>query len=494
MRVNDARAPSVHLLMLAHTFRGALRGLAVALAFAPAALAAQGGDTLRLSLLDAVTRVLLSSDESRLANAQVAVADAQVTAARASGLPQLRLNGNYQQVLQNARAQIVGQVFNQSYVYASNLNVQQALFQGGRIVAASQAAARIEAAAVLTREETRAQLAVDIQRLYLNAVFTARIADIQATNLLLADERLAQVEQFERAGRASRYDLLRARVERANLEPMLRQAENERALAELELRRLLNIPASQPLALVTELDAVRVRSLAAVPLDDAAAEAGLRASVQAAELTASARRAGIRVARADLLPTLNAGFTFGYLALPTSPAFPSRGGLRANEFCPDPSGADSARTCQNNGWFPDRSFNITLSWPLFDGLRAKGQIDLAQAQSRIADLQAQQAREQASLDVQRARAEFARARAVASARETTVREAEEAYELASLRLTRGVGTQLEVSDAQFALLTARTTDARAVFDLYLAVADLARARAEPIPLPDGTTVSTRLAR
>jgi outer membrane protein TolC len=60
-----------------------------------------------------------------------------------------------------------------------------------------------------------------------------------------------------------------------------------------------------------------------------------------------------------------------------------------------------------------------------------------------------------------------------------------------LRLARGVGTQLEVSDAQLALLRARSTDARAVFDLYLAVAELARVRAEPIPLPDGSTVPIR---
>jgi outer membrane protein TolC len=454
--------------MLSYTIRGALRGLAAALVLVPAALAAQTGDTLRLSLEDAVGRVLRSSDEARLANAQVEVANAQVTVARAVGLPQLRLNGSYQQVLKNARADIVGSLFRQNYVYNTNLNLQQALFQGGRIVAASQAASRVEEAAERTREETRAQLAVDIQRVYLNAVFAARIADIQATNLTIADDRLAQVEQLERAGRSSRYEVLRARVERANLEPVLRQAESDRALAELELRRLLNLPTTQPLSLVTELDAAKVRALAT---STATGPAGVRA-----ELTARARRAGIRVARADLLPTLNAGFTTGYLALPESPAFPTR-------F----DGMD-------NGWFPDRNFNVTLSWPLFDGLRAKGQIDLAQAQSRVADLQAQQAKEAASIDVQRAQAELARALAVASARETTVREAEEAFELASLRLARGVGTQLEVSDAQFALLTARSTDARAVFDLYLAVAELARVRAEPIPLPDGTTVSTRATR
>ncbi len=477
--------------MRALSLRGALGWvaalLAIATLLAPALGAQQRADTLRLTLEDAVARALRSSDESRIADAQVELAEAAVTSARAAGLPQLRMNGSYQQVLKNARAEIVGALFNQNYVYSSNLNVQQAIFQGGRIFAASQAAARSEQAAELTRDETRALLAVSLQAVYLNVLFTARIAEIQANNLRLADERLAQTEQLATAGRASRYDVLRARVERANLEPQLRDAEAARVAAELDLRRLLNLPPEQPLALTTTLDATRVRAMAA-----AAANLGQpneRAIVKAAELAASARRASIRVARADLLPTFTAGFTFGYLALPETPGFPTIGGDRGNEFCAP--GAPPTQRCQNNGWFPDRNFNIVMSWPLFDGLRAKGQIDLAQAQTAIAELQAQQTREAASLEVVQARAELARAQAVADAQATTVQEAEEAFELAALRLDRGIGTQLEVSDAQLALLRARTTDARATFDLYLAVAELARVRAEPIPLPDGSTVSIR---
>jgi outer membrane protein TolC len=72
-----------------------------------------------------------------------------------------------------------------------------------------------------------------------------------------------------------------------------------------------------------------------------------------------------------------------------------------------------------------------------------------------------------------------------------VNEAEEAFELATLRFNRGIGTQLEVSDAQLALLTARSTEARATFDLFLAVAEHARVRAEAIPLPSGERIAVR---
>ena len=62
-------------------------------------------------------------------------------------------------------------------------------------------------------------------------------------------------------------------------------------------------------------------------------------------------------------------------------------------------------------------------------------------------------------------------------------EADEAFRIASLRFERGLATQLEVSDAQLLLLTARTNAARATIDYYLAAAELARARGVDVPLP-----------
>jgi outer membrane protein TolC len=40
-----------------------------------------------------------------------------------------------------------------------------------------------------------------------------------------------------------------------------------------------------------------------------------------------------------------------------------------------------------------------------------------------------------------------------------------------------------VSDAQLALLTAQSNEARAVYDVHLAAAELARALGRPIPVP-----------
>ena len=99
-------------------------------------------DTLRLSIEEAVSRAVRQSDETRLSAAQLEVTEAQITTARAAGLPQLRLNGAYTQVIENARANIVGSVFAQAFTYNTNANLSQTIFQGGRIFAGTRAAAR----------------------------------------------------------------------------------------------------------------------------------------------------------------------------------------------------------------------------------------------------------------------------------------------------------------------------------------------------------------
>ncbi|MBK6486973.1 MAG: TolC family protein [Gemmatimonadetes bacterium] len=470
-------------------------GVAAWLLATPAVLSAQRAgavpapatDTVRLSIDEAVTRVLRESDESQLAAAQVDIAEAQVTSSRAAGLPQLRLAGNYSQVIKNARAEIVGAIFGQNFNYSSNLNLSQSIFQGGRIFAGARAAGDVRRSARFTVAETRARLSVDVQRAYLTALLQRELEAIQTRNIELAVARIGLVEQLQGAGRASRYDVLRARVERTNLEPTLLQSRAARELADIELRRLLNLPAFRPLSLTSEIDTAALRTVVQGVARDSSPDP-VRASERAAQMTLDARGEGVRVARADLMPTISTFIQTGYTALPSNNGFPTVWGNASNANCP--AGSLPTRVCQNNGWFPDRTFGVQVQWPLFDGLRAKGNIDLAQAQQRVARLQLAQEREQVAVERARARAEFVRAEASYDAQRENVGEADEAFRIASLRFERGLATQLEVSDAQFLLLTARTNAARATIDYYLAAAELARARGVDIPLPP-TRPSTR---
>ena len=458
--------------------------IAAALAAFAGPIAAQRQDTLALTLEDAVRLALRVGDEARLASAQIQLTDAQITTARAGGLPQLRVNASQTHVIENARAQAVGAIFNQPNTYTANANLSWAFFQGFRVRSALRLASHSRDAARMNAEEVRSQVTLDVQRAYVEALFASRIADIRTAGYQLASARLDQTERFLQAGRVARYDVLRARVERANLEPMIVEAKNATTLALLELKRLTNIPAGQPLALTTRIDPSAVRMMLASVTDSVAIAE--RPSVRAAELVLQARRDAIAVARADLLPTMSVFIQSGYQAFPQG-GFPTdRGVVTCVEF----SGERCTRTTQNGGWFGDRTIGTTLSWPLFDGLRAKGNIDLAKAQARVAELELAREREAVAIEVAAARAGFQRAQALFAARQQNAGEATEAFTLASLRYDRGLSTQLEVSDAQLALLTAQTDEASSIYDLYLATAEMARALGRPIPFPPVSGVRT----
>src|SRR5687768_6801248 len=267
-------------------FLGAIQLAVSAPAIAQRPLAST--DTLRLSLAEAVATGLRVSDEIRLAAAQSDIAGAQLDAARSAMMPQLRINSSFGRTFENARSSAVNPVFSQTNTYTANANLSQTLFQGGRLWNTARAASRLAEAGRLSADERRALFTVEIQRAYLGALLAERLTQLQETNLQLASTRLTQVEQFQTAGRAAQYDVLRARVERANIEPLAIQARNDRDLAHIELKQLLNVPLEQPLALTTTIDPQAAQTLVASYLDSTAVPD--RPALRSAELVASSRR------------------------------------------------------------------------------------------------------------------------------------------------------------------------------------------------------------
>ncbi|HEX6041857.1 TolC family protein, partial [Longimicrobium sp.] len=377
--------------------RATVRGAAFVFSLAAAPLAAQGADSLDLPLGRAL-ELARNGEEVGLAARRVDAANAAVGSARAAGLPSVRLNSTFSHTYENARAQAVGQIFNQPNTYNANATLSVPLFQGGRVVQGARAARSLREAA--TAEVTDVEQDVTLQTL--NAYLAAQLADqlvaIQESNLALAEARVRQAEQFEAGGRGSRYDVLRARVERSNLEPTLIQARGNRDLALLELRRLTNLPAEQPLRLSTRLDPAAVQALseqlAGAAIADSAALDALP-GVRAARLRAQASDAQARVAQSALLPTVSVNLVSGYQAFPLEWRVPTRGGALETIDCPAGSAPDRVCTQQNGGWFSDRSLQLAVSYPLFDGMRARNDVRQARAQAAIADLQAQQAWENA---------------------------------------------------------------------------------------------------
>ena len=86
--------------------------------------------------------------------------------------------------------------------------------------------------------------------------------------------------------------LLRARVARSNIEPLVIQARNDRDIAIIELKRQLNIPVAQPVKLTSGIDSETLYASIARLVDTTLAPD--RASLRSAELTLRAREEAVR--------------------------------------------------------------------------------------------------------------------------------------------------------------------------------------------------------
>src|SRR5690606_27942451 len=113
-------------------------------------------------------------------------------------------------------------------------------------------------------------------------------------------------------------------------------------------------------------------------------------------------------------------------------------------------------------WRRDWTLGFQVSIPLFDGLRTRGAVDQAEVEVRQAELQRSRARSGASLDVESALAQLDGALARSRARRSTVEQARRALELAELRFSSGMATQLDVSNSRLLLEQARVNEVQAL--------------------------------
>jgi outer membrane protein len=431
------------------------------------------GAAVPLTLQEAVSRALTTSEEVQVARQQRAVAEAQITQARSGALPQVSGGVVYNRTLasifdnislgpppepgeEDAPNPFAGLPFGQRNTWNASLQIAQPLYTGGRVGTALAIARNVRSIADLQIEEAESDIALQVRNAYFQTVLAGELVGIAQEAFQFADAVLRQVQLFRQQGTASELDLLTAQVERDNLEPNIVEAQNARRLAELNLKRLINLPADQPVALVTPL----APAIAEVDREALVAALARRPALRALDETVLAQEGAVRIARAERMPAVGMAGTFAYQAFP------------ASIF-----GLDT-------DWRRDWAVSVQASVPIFNGFRTRGQIDQAQAELRLAELQRSQVRQGLEIELEAALGDFDAARAQIEARRNTVAQARRVLELAELRFRSGLATQLDISNARLLLEQARVHEAQALFNYVNAMARLERAAGGEILLVD----------
>jgi outer membrane protein TolC len=249
-------------------------------------------------------------------------------------------------------------------------------------------------------------------------------------------------------------DLLTAQAQRAHQNVQLIQARNAAAIAEIDLARLIGVDLDQPIVAATGVNQAVGGAEAAAAQSVAALVT--RARESRSERTAlQERQAGLRSAAAAALAGTR----------------PQIGGVAAIE----PSRPNQRFVPRTEEWKTSWDLGINLTWPLWDGGRARADhaASLSQADAlghRLDDFDAQVA-----VEIRQRLQDLSANHAALQAAGEGVAAAEEARRVIGERFNAGVATPTDVLDAQDALLQAELERTQISAALRLDEARLLRA-------------------
>lgn len=302
-------------------------------------------------------------------------------------------------------------------------------------------------------DERSAQIAYEIESGYLSVVYEReRIAVLDRLSDSLR-ESLRLTEARVREGDAAPLEAQLLAVEQSRTDAQRADAAGRLASAEVELRRLIGLPRSEPLPVIGPPAGGR----AAVSLEQLIARAlEKRPDVRTARLLEQQGDAETALAKSEAHPDVTVSGRFTYLR----ESFENKFGLTS-------SGAPIPIRDQFN------TLSVGVSLPLVTERRNKGAIDAAASGAASARLSREHLESTIPLEVQSAYERWTAAQrtrdllrdGVISQSNKNLVVVREAYQLGQLRLIDVLDEQRRLTESEFTYLDARVQVARALADL-----------------------------
>ncbi len=323
-----------------------------------------------------------------------------------------------------------------------SVSLTQLLFTGGRLTSGLAAANNALAIAREELKKTTQELKFNVINAYYGVLRAQELVGLGRESVDMAKSHLERVRSLLKAGISTRADSLRAEVQLANSEISWTKAKQALSIARCHFNNALGQALDSPVALMdakdplTELTVYDHEELLKIAYQE---RPDWRQYILAKKITEDK----VRLAYSGLWPMISLVGNYG-AGLTKYPAYQN----------------------EARNW----SALVAGSWNIFDGTATWNKIKEAQAR-----FEAQEAAEisiskaialevkDANFSLQSAKEDLAGAR--------TARElAEENFKLAETSYKSGVGTNLEVIDAQVALTQARLGYLEAQYALYIAKA------------------------
>lgn len=327
----------------------------------------------------------------------------------------------------------------QTEVHTAALYLKQTVYDFGRTAGQVDAARSNREAAGQALAITRQELVLRVRSaFYLLLASEKQVAAFKET-VTAREAVFRQAREFFARGIRAKVDVARAEANLYAARTALIRAENNREIARIELAGAIGI------ASLEERSPVEPPPVAAVlPERRQALQEGVKNRAELHQLSAlkSAAEASLKTARASYLPVLSGTASAGY--------------------------ADRNFPPEGNVW----GVGLNLTIPLFSGFSSVEQVRESTANIHAIEARQNNLRLQIAKEIESAWLGVNEAVARMASTGKEVAAANESRELAEGRYQEGVGSIIEVTDAQSQALEASTANIQARYDYYIAVARL----------------------
>lgn len=408
-----------------------------------------GRNAMVLTLNSAISMALERNKDILISNEDVKKSEAQISEAYGNAYPQVTAEAGYTRNLELPKMIFAGQTFTigSDNSYSANLTLSQVLFSA-KVNTAIKIAKEYKNYTGYNAQTVKEDVILEVKKAFYSVLLTQRLVEVSREGLRLAKANYDNLSQLYKQGSASEFDLLRAEVQVANTEPTVSKAENSYELAKNALRNLLSISLDRDIDLVGSLE---MEELSANVIEEESREA-LRRNSALLGLESYERilDKNVQIEKADYYPTLAAFGTVQYQA------------------------QDNTFDVGDYEWIRSTMVGLNISIPIFSGMQTKYRVQQAQIDKQKVVLNRQKLEEGIKIQLEESRLRMSEARSRVMAQSRSVEQAERAQGIAEVRYKSGLGTQLELIDAQVALTSTRINKAQAIYDYLIAKSDWER--------------------
>ena len=338
---------------------------------------------------------------------------------------------------------------NYEHTFDNTLRFSYPLYSGGKNENNIASAQLNLNSADLDLENTKQQIVFDTTSAYYDVLRNKNLVNVKESTVDLLQKHLDQVTSKFQIGVVPGSDILSSKVQLANAIQSLVTSQNDYDNALATLCNLIGLPVSDDLLIEDNMSYQKI----AVNLQDCT-EYALKHRPDGISALYAVKKAekDIAVVKSNRLPQVNAQVSRTF------------------------NGEKLFDNDHNDNW----SAGLFISWNVFDNNVTSAQVQENEATLRRLQSAYEQTREKIELDVRKAYNNLIASEKNILTTQIAIKQAEDEYRIAQVKYDEGVGTNLEVMDAQEKLTESQTNYFTALYNYNVSKAQLDKAMGVPI--------------